>query len=138
MDINVRAQVQQSEINGLYQEVNELKKNRSNMKDTIDMKTEKIISHILKKGNVIAYKDNEPYVLTVKNQKSRKFDKAQLSQDMGMTQSELDVVGIAELVENRRITSEKLNTYWYEEPKEVLRARKAKPKDFELILGSRS
>ncbi|CDQ17971.1 hypothetical protein [Halobacillus karajensis] len=137
-DFEVRTQIQDSKINGLYQEVNEIKNKRSQLKDTQDQKTEKIISHVLKHGNVIAYKNNEPYVLTVKNQKSRKFDKAQLSHDMNMTQSELDLVGIAELVEDGKITAEKLGSYWYEEPKQVLRARKAKPKDLEIILGSRS
>nr|WP_026681363.1 hypothetical protein [Priestia megaterium] len=138
MDINVRTQVQQSEINGLFNEVETIKKERTRMKDTIDKKTEKIISHILKHGNVIAYKDNVPHVLTVKNGQTTKFDKSALANDLGVTVSELDYVGVAEFVESKRLTSQKLNDYYFQEPTQKLKARKAKKSDIELILGGRS
>ena len=40
-DINVRTNIQQSEINGVYQEIESLKKQRAQMKETIDKKVEK-------------------------------------------------------------------------------------------------
>ncbi len=135
MDINVQTQVQQSEINGLFNEVEQLKKERAKIKDTIDLKIEKIISHILKNGNVLAYKDNVPHVLTVKNGTTTKFDKGKLAEDTDRTQKELNYVGVAELVEENKVSSEKLNEYFYDEPKQTLKARKAKKADIELIFG---
>lgn len=133
MDINVNTHLQQSEINGLFNDVEQLKKQRASLKDNIDKKTDKIINHILKNGNVLAYKDNVPHVLTVKNGKSKKFDKAQLASDTGRTSSELNAVGIAEIVEEGKATSEELRDYFYEEEKQKLKARKAKKSDYELI-----
>lgn len=133
--MNVNTQIKQSEINGLFQEVEQMKKDREKLKDQSDSKTEKIISHILKNGNVIAYKDNLPHVLTVKNSISRKFDKSQLAADMEMTTKELDLIGIAELVESGKISSKKLEEYYYDEPTQKLKARKAKKSDIELIFG---
>ncbi|MGN8647917.1 hypothetical protein ACTNEO_05180 [Gracilibacillus sp. HCP3S3_G5_1] len=138
MDINVRTQVQQSEINGLFQEVEKLKKDRIKLKEQIDAKTEKIISHILKHGNVLAYKDNMPHVLTVKNGETKKFDKAALATDLDISTKELNLIGVAELVENNRITAERLKEYEFYENTQKLKARKAKKSDIELILGGRS
>ncbi|WP_269758320.1 hypothetical protein [Thalassobacillus sp. C254] len=87
---------------------------------------------------MIAYKENTPYVLTVSQKPSRKFDKAQLATDMEMTQKELDFIGIAELVEEGQITSKKLDKYYYDEPNQKLKARRANKKDIELIFGGRS
>jgi len=135
--MNVNTEIKQSEINGLFQEVEQLKKDRIKIKDQIDKKTDTIINHILKHGNVIAYKDDMPHVLTVKNVTSRKFDKSKLATDMDMTQSELDLIGIAELVEERRLTSKTLDEYYYDEATQKLKARKAKKVDIELIFGGR-
>lgn len=137
MDFNVRTEIKQSEINGLFQEVEQLKKERNRMKETIDKKTEKIISHILKHGNVIAYKNDLPHVLTVKNVEVKKFDKTQLASDLDMTARELNLIGVAELVERNRITSEKLKGYEFYENDQRLKATKAKKRDMELILGGR-
>ncbi len=135
MDFNVRTEIKQSEINGLFQEVEQLKKDRTRMKETIDKKTEKIISHILKHGNVIAYKNDFPHVLTVKNVEVKKFDKTQLASDLDMTARELNLIGVAELVESNRITSEKLKEYEFYENDQRLKATKAKKRDMELIFG---
>ncbi|PWA08628.1 hypothetical protein DCC39_14405 [Pueribacillus theae] len=135
MDVNVQTNIKQSEINGLYQEVESLKKQRIQLKENIDKKTDKIISHILKHGNVLAYKDNVPHVLTVKNGKTKKFDKSALANDLDVTIKELDLIGIAELVEENRVTAQKLKDYEYDEPTQKLKARKAKKSDIELILG---
>jgi len=135
-DFNVKTNIQQSEINGVFQEIESLKKQRIQMKETMDEKTDTIISHILKHGNVLAYKDDQPHVLTVKNGQSKKFDKGQLAADVDVTIKEIDLVGVAELVEDKKVTSKKLNDYWYEEPTQKLKARKAKKADIELIFGS--
>ncbi|WP_062320868.1 hypothetical protein [Halolactibacillus sp. JCM 19043] len=138
MDINVQTHLKQSEINGLYQEIEDLKTQRARLKETIDTKTEKIIKHILKHGNVIAYKENVSYILTVKLARTTKFDKSALSNDLNVPQKELDLVGVAELVEGNRITSQKLSGYYYEDQAQKLNARKAKKSDIELIFGGRS
>lgn len=135
MDINVNTKLKQSEINGLFQEMEQLKNKRKQLKELIDQKQETIINHILKNGNVLAYKDDVPHILTVKDVTVKKFDKATLADDVGRTQAELNVVGIAEIVEENKISSEKLRNYFYEEPKQTLKARKAKKSDIELIRG---
>jgi len=137
MDINVRTQVQQSEINGLFNDIEALKKERQKLKDFIDKKTDKIISHILENGNVLAYKDNVAHVLTVKNGNIIKFDKSALAGKLGVSTRELDYVGIAEFVEEKKITSDELNEFYYQEPTQKLKARKAKKSDIELIFGGR-
>lgn len=137
MDVNINTQMKQSEINGLYNEMEELKSKRKQDTDLIKQKEEKIISHILEHGNVLAYKDNVPHILSVANTSTRKFDKAKLADDTGRTQKELNYVGIAEIVEEKRITSEKLEGYFYDEPTQKLKARKAKKSDMELLGGSR-
>lgn len=136
MDVNVNTHLKQSEINGLFNEVEQIKKQRASLKEQIDKKTDKIISHILKNGNVLAYKDNVPHILTVKNGKKRKFDKSLLANDLGVTQSELNLIGVAELVEEKRITAEELKKYEYDEPTQKLKARKAKKSDMELLRSS--
>ena len=137
MDIDVNTHLKQSEINGLYNEIEQLKNKRKQDMELIKQKEEKIISHILNHGNVLAYKDNIPYILTVKNGSSRKFDKAKLADDTGRAQSELNVIGIAELVEENQVSSEQLEEYFYEEPTQKLKARKARKADIELIFGGR-
>lgn len=137
MDINVNVNFKQSEINGLYNEVEQLKKQRANLKEAIDQKTETIIRHILVHGSVLAYKNDKPHVLTVVGRASRKFDKSQLSNDTGVPSAELNLIGVAELVEDRKTTSDQLKKYQHEEVRQVLKARKAKKSDVDL-LGARA
>lgn len=134
-DINFQSRVKQSEINGLFQETEELKKQRAHIKEQIDSKTEKIISHILKNGNVLAFKDDTPHVLTVRNTESKKFDKSALASELEISSRELNLIGVAELVEENLITSDKLKEYEYYETIQKLRATKAKKSDIELIFG---
>jgi|SRR5690625_1434814 len=136
MDVNVNTHMKQSEINGLYNEMEELKTKRKRMKDTIDTKEDKIIKHILEHGNVMAYKDNVPHILTVRHSDTNKFDKAKLADDTNRTQKELNYVGVAELVEEQKLSSEQLEEYFYKEPKQTLKARKAKKSDMELLRSS--
>lgn len=137
MDVNVNTHMKQSEINGLYNDMEQLKNERKRLKETIDKKEDKIVKHILEHGIVLAYKDNVPHVLTIKNSNTKKFDKARLADDTDRTQKELDYVGVAELVEEQRLSSEKLEDYFYEEPKQALKARKARKSDMELMFGGR-
>lgn len=136
MDVNVNTRMKESEINGLYNEMEQLKNKRRQDLELIQTKEGQIINHILNHGNVLAYKDNVAHILTVKNSHSRKFDKGQLANDVGRTQAELNVVGIAEIVEEKKVSSEKLGEYFYEEPTQKLKARKAKQSDMELLLSS--
>jgi hypothetical protein len=133
MDVNANVHFKQSEINGLFQEVEELKRQRALLKEEIDKKVDKIIRHIQKNGNVIAYKNNVPYVLSIKQKISKKFDKSQLANDVGKSTSELNLIGVAELVEERKITSQQLKQYEHEEENIVLKARKAKKSDIDLL-----
>lgn len=136
MDVNVNTHMKQSEINGLYNEMEELKNKRKTLKELIDKKEEKVVQHILEHGNVLAYKDNVPHILTVKNGSTRKFDKGRLAEDTGRTQKELNYVGVAELVEENKVSSEELEGYFYEEPTQKLKARKAKKSDMDLLRSS--
>ncbi|ENH96699.1 hypothetical protein J416_09384 [Gracilibacillus halophilus YIM-C55.5] len=136
MDVNFNVQYEQSEINGMFQDIEQLKKDRTRLKETIDQKTEKIIKHILQHGNVLAYKDNTPHVLTVKQVEKKKFDKSSLAGDLDITTKELNLIGVAELVEENRITAEKLKEYEFFEPDQKLKARKAKKTDIELLTRS--
>lgn len=133
MDINVTVIKKSAEINGLYNEIAQLKVQRSNLKDQIDAKTDQIIQHILKNGNVIAFKNDVPHVLTVVGRTTIRFDKSQLANDTGVSSSELNLIGVAELVEDKKTNSEKLKGYQQEEVKRVLKARKAKKSDLDLL-----
>lgn len=137
MDVNINVNYQGSEINGLFQEVEELKKQRAALKEQIDFKTEKIIKHILKHGNVLAYKNDRPHILSVVGRPTTKFDKSQLANDTGKTPAELNLIGVAELVENNKTSSAKLKGYQHEEVKQVLKTRKAKKSDLD-VLGVRA
>jgi CHASE1-domain containing sensor protein len=137
MDINVSVNFKASEINGLFQELEELKKQRANLKDEIEKKMDTIVRHIEKNGNVLAYKNNVAHVLSVKARTTKKFDKSQLATDTGRSSSELNLIGVAELVEEKKTSSEQLKKYRHDEMKVVLKARKAKKSDIDL-LGSRA
>ena len=115
MDITIDVNFKQSEINGLFNEIEELKRQRVHLKEAIDKKTATIIHHIKQSGNVLAYKNNEPYVLMVKMRTTKKFDKSSLATDTDRTSSELNLIGIAELVETQKTSSEQLKKYQFEE-----------------------
>ena len=129
MDVNVNVNLNPSEINGLFNEVESLKKQRSGMGDLIEVKTQKIIHHIQQHGNVLAYKDDIPYILTVGQQVATKLDKQRLASDTDVTVAELNLLGVAELVEDGRLSADQIKSYQYQEPKVVLKARKAKKQD---------
>lgn len=133
MDITIDVNFKQSEINGLFNEIEELKRQRVHLKEAIDKKTDTIIRHIKANGNVLAYKNNEAHVLTVKMRSNKKFDKTSLATDTGRTSSELNLLGIVELVETGKTSSEQLKKYQFEESELVLKARKAKKTDIELL-----
>lgn len=137
MDVTINVNYKQSDINGLFNEIEELKIQREKLKLTIDAKTETVIKHILANGNVLAYKNNAAHVLTVKMRNTKKFDKTQLAVDTDVPSRDLNLIGIAELIEGKITSSTRLKEYVYEEPKQVLKARKAKKSDIEL-LGSRA
>ncbi|WP_052523771.1 hypothetical protein [Geobacillus kaustophilus] len=83
----------------------------------------------------VRFKQSE--ILSVKQKISKKFDKSQLANDVGKSTSELNLIGVAELVEERKISSQQLKQYEHEETNLVLKARKAKKSDIDL-LGARA
>ena len=125
-----------AQISNLFSEINEMKSQRSHLKDAIDMKKQKLIEYIYTNGPVIAYKNDEPYILEVEMKHPIKLNKAQLADESGVTQSDLNIIGVAELVEDGSLTSEQIKNYQYPDSKRVLSARKAKKKEIRAILGS--
>lgn len=137
MDVNITVNYKGSEINGLFNEVEQLKRKRAVLKESIDKKTDEIIRHIQKNGNVLAYKNDVPHVLSVVGRTSTKFDKSAFAEKVDRPQSELNLIGIAELVEEKKTTSDEMEEFLIDEVKQVLKARKAKKSDIDL-LGSRA
>lgn len=136
-DININVNMKESEVNGLFGQLQELKRQQAHTKDLIEQKTDQIIDHIVEHGNVLAYKNNDPYVLTVGYRHTNKFDKAQLANDTGTSQADLNYIGVAELIEEKSVSSKELNDYYKLESKRTLKARKATKKDMELLIGRR-
>ena len=134
-DIDIKTNLKKSEVNGLYNEIEVSKNKRKEMKEIEDTKTLKIIEHIEKNGSVLAYKNDTPHILTVKKGTSKKFDRAALAQDTQSFPAALNAVGIAELVEDRKITSKKLQEYFYTEPTTKLHAKKANKNDIAILGG---
>jgi hypothetical protein len=137
MDVNVNVNFKASEINGLFQAIETAKKQRVALKELMDNNTEKIIQHIRKNGNVLAYKNDKPHILSVVGRTTTMFDKATLANDTGTDTKDLNLIGVAELVEDKKTSSEQLKTYQHEEVKTVLKARKAKRSEIDL-LGARA
>lgn len=137
MDVNISVNYKASEINGLFNEIEQMKRQRMALKERIDGKTDEIIHHIKKHGNVLAYKNNVPHVLSVIGRTSTKFDRASFAEKVGLPQSELNLIGVAELVEKKKTTSDEMEAYLKDEVKHVLKARKAKKSEIDL-LGARA
>ncbi|PGA94646.1 hypothetical protein [Bacillus toyonensis] len=137
MDVNISVNYKDSEINGFFNEIEQMKRQRTVLKERIDEKTEAIISHIKKYGNVLAYKNDVAHVLSVVGRTSTKFDKAGFAAKVDRPQSELKPIGIAELVEEKRTTSDEMKEFLTDEVKQVLKARKAKKAEIDL-LGARA
>lgn len=137
MDVNINVNYKASEINGLFNEIEQLKRERAVLKERIDEKTDTIISHIKKHGNMLAYKNDVPHVLSVVGRTSTKFDKAAFAEKVDRPQSELNLIGVAELVEEKKTTSDEMEKFLIDEVKQVLKARKAKKSEIDL-LGSRA
>lgn len=137
MDVNVNVNYKASEINGLFNEIETMKNQRKALTEQIEYKTDQIIGHIEKHGPVLAYKNDMPHVLTVTGRLSVKFNKAQLAEDTGVDTTDLDLIGVAELVEKQMTSSEMMKAYQHEEMKRVLKSRRAKKSDIDL-LGARA
>lgn len=134
-DIQINTQIQQSEANGLYQQIEDIKRQRANLKDQQDKLEGKLFDHIKKHGKVLAYKNDSPYVLTVGNVTKSVLNKKELAEELEIPQKELNTQGIAELVEEKRLTSDMIRSATYSESDVRLKARKAKRSDIELIFG---
>ncbi|PFW97679.1 hypothetical protein [Bacillus pseudomycoides] len=137
MDVNISVNYKDSEINGFFNEIEQMKRQRAVLKERIEEKQEAIISHIKKHGNVLAYKNDVPHILSVAGRVSTKFDKARFAVKIDCPQSELKPIGIAELVEEKKTTSDEMKDFLKDEVKQVLKARKAKKSEIDL-LGARA
>lgn len=134
-DLQINTQIQQSEANGLYQQIEDIKRKRANLKDEQDKLEAKLFDHIQKHGKVLAYKNDMPYVLTVGNVTKSVLNKKELAEELEVPQKDLNTQGIAELVEEQRLTSDMIRSATYSESDLKLKARKAKKSDIELIFG---
>lgn len=129
MNLDTRAK-----INGLFNDIEELKNVRKRDMELIKAKEEHILKMLKVGQEVIVYKNDEPYVLSVNLKRSTKFDKPQLANDIGVSQSRLNIPGVAELTEKGKITTSKLEDYWNEEEDVKLKAKKATQKDVDRLL----
>lgn len=134
-DLQINTHIQHSEANGLYQQIEDIKRQRANLKDQQDKLEDKLFEHIQKNGKVLAYKNDTPYVLTVGNVTKSILNKKELAEELEVPQKDLNTQGIAELVEEKRLTSDMIRSATYSESDVKLKARKAKKSDIELIFG---
>jgi hypothetical protein len=132
-DIDVSVQMKPSQANGLFQQIEDIKRQRLVLKEQLDSKVDELIEYIIKNGNVLAWKNDQAYILTVGSKEQTVFNKAQLATDTGVSESELNVIGIVELVEDQRTSSDQLRDYYQVNSKQALKARKAKKKDIEMF-----
>jgi hypothetical protein len=132
-DIDVTVNMKASGASGLFNEIEEMKSKRLMMKEQIDSKTEALIKYIAENGNIIAYKNDVPYILTVGSRTAIQFNKPQLSSDTGVSESDLNLVGIVRLVEDKQTSSKQLEDYYQATAKTVIKPRRAKKKDLELF-----
>lgn len=123
-----------AKINGLFNDMEDLKNQRKRDMEVIKTKEEQILQLLSVGQEVIVYKNNEPYVLFINVRRSTKFDKEQLANDIGVSQSRLNIPGVAELTEKGKITTTKLENYWNEEEELKLKAKKATQKDVDRLL----
>ncbi|MEY9976537.1 hypothetical protein [Lysinibacillus sp. RC79] len=134
-DLQINTQIQHSEANGLYQQIEDIKRQRANLKNQQDKLEGKLFDHIQKHGKVLAYKNNLPYVLTVGNVTKSVLNKKELAAELEVPQKDLNTQGIAELVEEQRLTSDMIRSATHSESDLKLKARKARKSDIELIFG---
>ena len=134
-DLQINTQIQHSEANGLYQKIEDIKRQRANLKEEQDKLQGKLFDHIQKHGKVLAYKNNIPYVLTVGSVTKSVLNKKELAEELEVPQKDLNTQGIAELVEEQRLTSDMIRSATYSESDIRLKARKARKSDIELIFG---
>ncbi len=134
-DLQIITQIQHSEANGLYQQIEDIKRQRGNLKEEQDKLQDKLFSHIQKHGKVLAYKNDIPYVLTVGSVTKSVLNKKELAEELEVPQKDLNTQGIAKLVEEQRLTSDMIRSATYSESDIRLKARKARKSDIELIFG---
>ncbi len=134
-DIQIRTTIAQSEANGLYQKLNDIKKSIAKLEEQAEDVKYELIKSIKTHGKVLAYKDNIPYILTVSTSNSNRLDKKGLAEDIGVSASELNTVGIVELTESKNLSSTLVKSHIHSVPEEKLKERKAKRSDIELIFG---
>lgn len=134
-DLQIQTHIAQSQANGKFQRMQEIKREREKLKLESDKLQESLIQHIEKNGKVLAFKDNVPHILQVGMRTTTKFDKAKLAVDLGEAQKDLTTVRLAQLVEEKRLTAQQIEELMYTESDTTLKSRKASKNDLSLILG---
>lgn len=123
-----------SKINSLFNDIEMLKKERKRDLELIKQKEDEILDSLKVGQEVLVYKNDEPYILTVNIKKSTRFNKADLANDVGVSQSQLNIPGVAELTEKGKITSSGLDRYWNEEEETKIKVKKATSTDVERLI----
>lgn len=134
-DLQIQTHIAQSEANGKFQRMQQIKRQREVLKVEQDKLQEQLIQHIEKNGKVLAYKDDVPHILSVGLRTTTKFDKATLASELGEPQKDLTTVRLAQLVEDGTLTAQQIQDLMYTERDTVLKVRKASKNDMSLILG---
>ncbi len=123
-----------AKINGLFNDIESRKSERKKIGDIIKAKEEEIINALEVGQEVIVYKNDKEHVLTVKVKRSTKFDKSELANDIGVSQTKLNIPGVTELTEKGKLNSSNLDKYWTEEEDLALKVRRASKKDVERLM----
>ena len=123
-----------SKINSLFNDIEMLKKELKRDLELIKQKEDEILDSLKVGQEVLVYKNDEPYILTVNIKKSTRFNKADLANDVGVSQSQLNIPGVAELTEKGKITSSGLDRYWNEEEETKIKVKKATSTDVERLI----
>lgn len=124
-----------AKINGLFNDIEQLKNERKKGLESINIMTERIIDSLKVNQEVLVYKNDEPHILKVVIKTSTKFDKSELADDLGVSQSFLNIPGVAELVEDNKVQSEDLEDYWFQEEESKIKVKRATEKDVERLMN---
>ena len=108
-----------------------LKADRSAISENLKQLTEHLIDYVKTTGPILVYKNDRPVMLSTVHKITQKLNKEALADDLGVTAKNLTPVKIAKLVEEKKLTSEKIKGYEEEEFSVKLQTRKAKKEEID-------
>ncbi|MED3648532.1 hypothetical protein P4637_17510 [Halalkalibacterium halodurans] len=120
-----------SEVNARFREIQELKTNRSNLKTQEDQRLEAIMAYVKKNGPVLVYKGDKAILLEIKPKTTKKLDKQALAESLGMAVKQLSAATMAKLVEQGKLTSQRIAEFETVEVTDRLSQRKARKREIE-------